>query len=212
MNRGRSCSTRARRAARGHPLPGRLRPGEAARARRDQQHEQRLQQPGGGRRGLLLHRQDLLLQESAPGQAPRRPASEWSGRRALLLFFLRPGVAGPQLHVSLRGCLPGRSRRPKSGFCLFSVPGTCLEPLPVGVGCPGLGKQEEGRGGEGPDPAFRARWPLRPRLGAAGCGGAVLRTWRLPQVPAGSAIGSPSRPSLLVRPVARGPGVARGSV
>lgn len=32
-----------------HPLPGRLRPGEAARARRDQQHEQRLQQPGGGR-------------------------------------------------------------------------------------------------------------------------------------------------------------------
>lgn len=43
------------------PRPGRLRPGEAPCARRDQQHEQRLQQPRGGRGGLFLHRQDLLL-------------------------------------------------------------------------------------------------------------------------------------------------------
>lgn len=99
-----------------HPLPGRLRPGEAARARRDQQHEQRLQQPGGGRRGLLLHRQDLLLQESAPGQAPLRPASEWCAR-------LEPDA------TCLRGArmLAGKKEGAAETWLLpFWMPGSCL--------------------------------------------------------------------------------------
>lgn len=86
LSGGRSCNRRpagglrpragnlAGRAERGTPCLAASAPGRAARARRDQQHEQRLQQPGG-LRGLLLHRQDLLLREGAPGQASA-PASK----------------------------------------------------------------------------------------------------------------------------------------
>lgn len=133
MSGGRSCSRTARGRAPGtsrgwrapHPLPGLLRPGEAARALRDRQHEQRLQQPGGGRRGLLLHRQDLLLQESASGQAPLRPASEWRAAGAAVRVPELRGTRQPAppdstcLCRALGGCSPGRRNGPRSGFCLF---------------------------------------------------------------------------------------------
>lgn len=161
-----------------HPLPGRQRPGEAARARRDQQHEQRLQQPGGGLRGLLLHRQDLLLQESAPGQAPHRPASEWCARRRSSRRPVAPGKSRggrtPAPRVSA-GCTRdareegGGHREGASVGSRSSASSWFLRAYGLALGAPGR-KAEEGRGGGGPSPASRARWPLRLRLGRPAAG------------------------------------------
>lgn len=90
----------------------------------DQQHEQRVQQPGGGRvGGVLLHRAHLLLQEAA-GQEPRRPTSECRapGRRggcAARGSCCRPGRAGP----APSGWAP-------SGWALSGSASTCPPPPP----------------------------------------------------------------------------------
>lgn len=180
------------------PRPGRLRPrGEAPCARRDQQHEQRLQQPRGGRGGLLLHRQDLLLQESASGQVPFGSAGEWRAPG--------PGVGGggvvgwSRLHVSHPfrrpdARLPAGGRGAEGGLCPFGsrkVRGS----LCSGRGAPAA---REGGGRAGSQMAWAALL-----VGDAGCGLRVqlrepggVRAARGGSVdgPSGAKAGFPRRP------------------
>lgn len=170
-----------------HPLPGRLRPGEAAHARRNQQHEQRLQQPGGGRRGLLLHRQDLLFQESAPGQAPRRPASEWHARRAPQPAPIAPGIPDSTcISGARRACPRGRRRGGgREGASAFWDPGVVPGGRARGRAGVRGGSRREVRRWKGGRPRARSCLPRQMAsaalLRAAGCGTALLRAWRRPR-------------------------------
>ncbi|XP_059539483.1 ras association domain-containing protein 3 isoform X2 [Myotis daubentonii] len=103
----------------------------------------------------------------------------------------------------------------------FRIPGFCLEFVLVGVRACAGGARGQGRrkGGEAePAPAFRARWPLRPRLGRPAAGepfsagrrpraapGVSPATRDALRAPAESTVRSSRGASVLVRSVACGP-------
>lgn len=69
------------------------------------------------------------------------------------------------------------------------IPGSCFELVPVGVpectgGVPGEGRRRKGgEAGRGLAPAFRARWPLRLRLGQPAAGELLWARRRLRATP-----------------------------
>lgn len=158
------------------PRPGRLRPrGEAPCARRDQQHEQRLQQPRGGRGGLLLHRQDLLLQESASGQVPFGSAGEWRAPGpgvGVVVGWSRLHVSHPFRRPDAR--LPAGGRAGCRGWPLpFRIPKGAGKPVQWAWGARGEGRRWKGREPDGLGRSARRGRGLR-------AAGAAPGAWRCP--------------------------------